>query len=80
MIFSPDPNKPAQEVLLSRKEKVSINPVMNPDNIQVKKVSYQKHLGIFLDEKLTFKQDIESTLCKMNKVVIVIEKLKHILQ
>ena len=53
---------------------------MNPDNIQVKKVSYQKHLGIFLDEKLTFKQDIESTLCKMNKVVIVIEKLKHILQ
>lgn len=52
MIFSPDPNKPAQEVLLSRKKKVSINPVMNPDNIQVKKVSYQKHLGIFLDENL----------------------------
>ena len=44
MLFNPDPRKPAQEVLFSRKTKVSIHPVISL------KVSYQKHLGLFLDE------------------------------
>ena len=44
MIFNPDPHQPAQEVLFSRKKKVSVHPVISL------KVSYQKHLGLFLDE------------------------------
>ena len=58
MLFSPDPNKPAQEVLFSRKNKVQVHPTINLSNIHVERTSYQKHLGILLDEKLNFKQHV----------------------
>ena len=35
MLFSPDPNKPAHEVLFSRKEKTQIHPTISFNNIQV---------------------------------------------
>ena len=54
MLFNPDLYNPAQEVLFSRKKEVSIHPVTRL-NVQVEKASFQKHLGLFLDEKLTFK-------------------------
>ena len=54
MFFNPGPHKPAQEILFSKKKKVSIHPVISLNNIQVEKSSYQKHLGLFLDEKLTY--------------------------
>ena len=42
MLFNPDPSKPAQEVLFSRKKKVQIHPTISLNNIQLKKRSYQK--------------------------------------
>ena len=75
MLFNPDPHKPAQEVLFSRTKKVSIHPVIS----QVVKASYQKHLALFLDEKLTFKYHINNTLCKINRGIAVIKKLRHTL-
>ena len=53
-----------------RKKKVSIHSVISLNNIQVEKTSYQKHLGIFLDEKFTFKHFID--LCKVNKGIAII--------
>ena len=50
MLFNPDPHKPAQEILFSRKKVVPIGPVIRLNNNQVEKGSYQKHIGIFLDE------------------------------
>ena len=79
MLFNPDPHTPAQEVLFSRKKEVSIHPVISLNNIQVEKAYYQKHLGSFLDEKLTFKHHIYNTLCKVNKGIAVIRKLRHAL-
>ena len=38
---------------------------------------YQKHLGILLDEKLNFKQHVDSAILKMNKGISVIKKLRH---
>ena len=67
MLFNPDPHKPAQEGLFSSKKKVSIHPVISLNNIQVEKASLQEHLGLFLDEKLTFKHHIHNTLCKVDK-------------
>ena len=58
MFFNPDPNKPTQGVLVSRKNKVQVHPTINLSNIQVEGTSYQKHLGILLDEKLNFKQHV----------------------
>ena len=45
----------------------------------MEKVSHQKHLGFFLDEKLTFKHHIDNTLCKVNKGIAVIKTLWHAL-
>ena len=40
MLFNPDPHKPAQKVLLSMKNKVSSQPVISLNNIQVEKASW----------------------------------------
>ena len=74
MFFTPDPHKPAQEVLFLRKNKVLIHPVISLDSIQVEKASYHKHLGLFLDKKPTFKHHIDNTICKANKGIAVIKK------
>ena len=73
MFFKTDPNKPAQEVLFSRKNKVQVHPTINLKNIQVEKTSYQKHRGILLDEKCNFKQHINSVISKMSKATSVIK-------
>ena len=41
--------EPAQEVLYSRKKKTQNHPDISLNNIQVERVSYQKHLGIIVD-------------------------------
>ena len=77
MLFNPDPTKPAQEVLFSRKKKTLYHLTLSLNNIQVERASSQKHLGLILDEKLNFKQHIESAIVKINKGVAVIKKLRY---
>ena len=55
MLFNPDPSKPAQELTFSKKKQFQNHPTISLDNFQVERASYQKHLGIILDEKLKFK-------------------------
>ena len=55
IIFNPDPSKPSQEALVLRKMKLQIHSTISLFSIQVVRTSYQKHLGILLDKKLTFK-------------------------
>ena len=74
MLFNPDPTKPAQEVLFSRKKKNLYHLTSSLNNIQVERASSQEHLGLILDEKLNFKQHIESAIVKINKGVAVIKK------
>ena len=55
MLFNPDSSKPGQEVLFSRKKKIQVHPTISLSTFQVERgsyQSYQKHLGILLDEKL----------------------------
>ena len=77
MLFNPDPSKPAQEVLFTRKKKIQNHPTISLNNIQVERTSHQKHLGIILDEKLNFKQHLDSIIPKVNKGISVIKKLRH---
>ena len=74
MLFNLDPSKPAQEVVLSRKKKLQSHPAISFNNIQAETASYQKHLGILLDEKLNFKQHIDSVILKINKGISVTKK------
>ena len=76
MLFNPDPSKPAQEVLFSRKKKTQIHPAISFNNIQVERASHQKYLGNLLDEKLNFKQYIDTTILNINKGISVIKKLR----
>ena len=77
MLFNPDPSKPAQKVLFLRKKKIQIHPTISLNNIQVEEASHHKHLGILLDEKLNFKQRIDTTILKIKKGVSIIKKVRH---
>ena len=77
MLFNPDPTKPAQEVIFSKKKITQIHPVIRLNNIQVERVPYQKHLGILLDEKLNFKQHVDNAILKINKGTFFIKKFRH---
>ena len=76
MLFNPDPSKPAQEVVFSRKKKEQSHPGISLNNMQVERMSYLKHLRLILDEKLNFKQHIDGALLKMKKGISVIKKIK----
>ena len=70
MLFNPDPNKPAQEVLFSKKKKAESHPLISLNNIQVQRSSYQKHLGLILDEKLNFNNILTVLFQKLIKVLL----------
>ena len=59
MIFNPDISKQAQEVFFSRKTD-KVNQISLTFNaIPVAQTSHQKHLGLYLDEKLNFSHHIK---------------------
>ena len=77
MLINPDTNKPAQEVLFSRKNKTQNHSNITLDNIQVERVSHQKHLGIILNEKRNFKKHIDSIILKVNRGIAVLKKIRY---
>ena len=66
MLIDPDTSKLSQEVLFSRKKKIQNQSNISLNNIQVESASHQKHLGITHDEKRNFKENIDSTILKVN--------------
>ena len=71
--------KPAREVLFSRKRQIQNHPTLSLNNIQVERSTYHKHLGVILDEKLNFKEHINTAISKVNKGISLIKKLRHTL-
>ena len=60
MSFNPDPSKQAQEVLFSNEVAKTNHPNIIFNGNMVQKSANQKHLGLILDEKLTFNDHITS--------------------
>ena len=58
MSFKPDPNKQAVEILFSNKLKSPSHPPIFFNNIEVKRITGHKHLGLTLDSKLSFAKHI----------------------
>ena len=79
MSFNPNQNKQAQEVILPRKITKSSHPQISFNNIPVVSVKFQKHLRIYLDEKLNFNYHIKEKICKAIQGAGVIRKLNQIL-
>ena len=64
MSFNPDKSKQAHKVIFSRKTQRVIHPPVIFNNIPVAHSSCQKHLGIYLDEKLHFSNHIKEKYFK----------------
>ena len=79
MGFNPQISKRAQEVIFSRKNKKIIHPDLMFNNQKVEKTNTQKHLGLLLDEKLTFKNHIDLIINKASKGINVLRKLPYFL-
>ena len=69
MSFNPDPSKQAQEVLFSHKIENAFHPPLFFNQVPVKPTNLQKHLGMHLDTKLSFKEHLKCTVQKVNKIL-----------
>ena len=76
MSFNPDLSKQAQEVIFSKKRLEVHHPNLYFDGSIVQKSSAQKHLGVILDEKLSFNQHLKYVIDKASKGIGVLRKLR----
>ena len=79
MCFNPDPTKPAEEILFSRKQESPIHPPIYFNGIEVKRVNDHKHLGLTLDSKLSFAKHISEKISSARKGIGIIKHLSPFL-
>ena len=64
--------------MFSRKINKVYHPPLLFNNSTVQQTTSQKHLGIHLDEELTFKHHINKNINKANKAIGIIRKFNNI--
>ena len=62
--FNPDITKQAQEIIFSWKKNNTSHPSLYFNNTRIQRQSAQKHLGLLLDEKLSFLEHIDERIKK----------------
>ena len=77
MSFNPDPSRQAQEVIFSGKIKKPSHPHFIFNNNKVIQTPYQKHLGMFLDNKLNFGEHLKYISNKVNKSIGLLHNLQN---
>ena len=80
MSFNPDRNKQAQEVIFSRKLRKVFHPNLSFNNQPIERSVAHKHLGLTLDEKLSFTNCINDKINKILKGIGLLRKLSTLLQ
>ena len=75
MSFNPDPTKQAEEILFSHKKFRVDHPPLHFNNIEVKRVTDHKHLGLTLDSKLSFVKHITEKIGNARKGIGIIKHL-----
>ena len=75
MSFNPDRNKQAQEVIFSRKLRKVFHPNLSFNDQLIERSVAHKHLGLTLDEKLSFTNCINDKINKTLKGVGLLRKL-----
>ena len=76
MSFNPDINKQAQEAIFSRKLQKSNHLSLTFNGTSVTQSEIQRHLGMFMDLKLDFKEHIQKVLNKVIKTIGLLRKLQ----
>ena len=79
MSFNPDPNKQAQEVVLTGKSKNMYNPPLMFDELKDLQSTSQKHLGLILDNRLSFEEYLTAMGAKVSRTIVLSRKLQHVL-
>ena len=79
MSFNPDITKQAQEIIFSRKKNNTSHPSLYFNNTRIQRKSVQKHLDLFLHEKLSFLEDIDEKIKKATVGVLLMRKLNLLL-
>ena len=60
-IFNPNPTKPAEDVIFTKRNLTLYDPVSGVDVMQV---DYHKHLGFILDSKMSYSKHIDGKIGK----------------
>ena len=76
MTFNPDPNKQVQEVIFSRTIKKTSHP-LSFNNNSIEEVQFQKHLGVYLDDKLDFREHLQNIFKKVRRTISLLRKLQN---
>ena len=79
MNFNPDPTKHAQGLLFSRKVQTTDHPSLFFNENVVPQTTLQKRLGMFLDRKLNFSEQLKTIFQKTNKTIGLLRKLQTLL-
>ena len=77
MIFNSDPNKQVQEIIFSRKIKKASYAPLKFNNSSVKQVQFQKHFGVYLENKLDFREHLRNIFEKVNRTIRLLRKLQN---
>ena len=77
MQFNPDLNEQAQETIFLRMKLKPAHPSIHFNDASVAKHNVQKHLGLFLDQKLNFNHHMKEKLAKAMKGFNIIRKLSN---
>ena len=67
MTFNPDLSKQAHKVIFSAKAVKVSHPYITFNTVLVACTTCQKHLGLYLDEKLSFYDHVKGKISKANK-------------
>ena len=78
MSFNPDTQKQAVELIFSKKRNELDHPVIH-FNISVQKLNEHMHLGIILDQKLSFSAHIRTAISKSRKGIGLLKCLSKYL-
>ena len=79
MSFDPDITQQAQKVVFSQKKIVTSHLNLYFNNAQIQRQSLQKHLGLFLDEKLSLLEQIDVKIKKATVGINLMHKLNLLL-
>ena len=77
MKFNPDITKQAIEVIFSHKNSKPFHPPLVFNNIPVDRRSSTKHLGVILDERLSFSEHVKEAIEKAKKGIALMKFLSN---
>jgi hypothetical protein len=77
MEFNPDVSKQAIEVIFSHKKKKPFHAGLSFHDIPIRREANTKHLGLILDDRLTFRKHIEEKIKKANKGIGLLKFLSR---